>query len=158
MGNPFPWGLPCGARADAFRSRREGVSIPSLGVCAFCGFQKVAVSNHGAALTGTNNVPEAHGEPPRPKKAFEGQPSSSPSVVEAHDRQREEPAIATLGNHLEGVRASLPRRSDALFHSRCGCPSGVSGCRSALNGQRCSYRVSARCSERMLLRKISGGA
>ena len=32
--------------------------------------QKVAVSNHGAALTGTDNVPEAHGEPPHPPRAF----------------------------------------------------------------------------------------
>ena len=70
MGNPCPWSLPCGARADSFRSRRQRVSIPSLGVRAFCGFQKVAVSNHGAALTGTDNVPEAHGEPPRPPRAF----------------------------------------------------------------------------------------
>ena len=78
MGNPFPWGLPCGARADAFRSRRQCVSIPSLGVCAFCGFQKVAVSNHGAALTGTNNVPEAHGEPPRPNRGFLGTKVAAP--------------------------------------------------------------------------------
>jgi hypothetical protein len=49
---------------------RQRVSILSLSVCIVCGPQKVAVSNHGAVLTGTDNVLEAHGEPPRPTEGF----------------------------------------------------------------------------------------
>jgi hypothetical protein len=58
-------------RSDAASGMVAQAFVPIPSVCVF--YEPLtAVSNHGAVLAGTDNVPAAHGEPPCPWRAFRG--------------------------------------------------------------------------------------